>query len=167
MVIGWMCSRREFRDSMVATYMDTAVGWANEYSPILDVTAKVASVMKDVKRAFLTIYGDKLDKIIILGPQTEMPGPLPDAEIVFNWLLGFEWERQTCSRDGYVYWVGYPAHLRVELTTGEVIETGAEPSALEKYLPVLALGGAVLGTALVLRGREKVPYEYIKERTRW
>ena len=51
--------------------------------------------------------------------------------------------------------MGYPAHLRVELTDGKVIETGAEPSTLEKYLPVLALGGVVLGTALVFRSRER------------
>ena len=160
MVIGWMCSRREFRDGMVATYKDTAVGWANEYSPILDETGIVSRVIENVKRALLTIYGDKLEKIIVLGPQTEMPGPLPDSEKVFNWFYGFEWERQTCPRDGYVYWVGYPTHLRVELTDGKVIETGAEPSTLEKYLPVLALGGVVLGTALVLRSREKIPYEF-------
>ena len=160
MVIGWMCTRKEFRDSMVSTYASTAVGWANQYSPILDVTDRVAKVIEDTKKAYLTIWGDKLDKIIVLGPQTSMPGPLPDNEVIFNWFYGFEWERQTCPRDGYVYWVGYPTHLRVELTDGKVIETGAEPSTLEKYLPVLALGGVVLGTALVLRSREKIPYEF-------
>jgi len=161
MVVGWACSRKDFRDSMVSNYKKSplTIGWANKYSPILDVTDRVRVVFPEVKEARLTIWGDKLDQMMIIGPFIDVvetpwghfsvPLPeLPDEEIVINWINGYEWERQTCSKDGYKYFVGYPCTLEVD---GKVVTRTAEGFDW-KWLALI--GGAALGLMLA-GGRKK------------
>ena len=122
------CDAKTFRDSIVAGSKETAVDWANEYSPILDVTNTVKKVCPKVTRALLTIYGDDLSKIKIIKVGTVTPVLYPDGRpadvsvygekaiwnILHNWLAGYEFERQTC--EGVCYWVIYPCKLEVQGT---------------------------------------------------
>ena len=122
------CDAKTFRDSIVAGSKETAVGWANEYSPILDVTNTVKKVCPKVTKALLTIYGDDLSKIKVIKVGTVTPVLYPDGRpadisvygekaiwnILHNWLAGYEFERQTC--EGVSYWVIYPCKLEVQGT---------------------------------------------------
>lgn len=132
--MGWgkvvECSVKAFRDSMINNYKNSAVGWANDYSPILDVTDTIKKIAPGVTKAFLTIYGDDLSKIRVVGGYSSTPISYPDGRpadrnvygdkatwsILYNWLAGEEWERQKCEKDGKVYWVVYPCKLEIQGT---------------------------------------------------
>ena len=117
------CDAKTFRDSIVAGSKKTAIDWANEYSPVIDVTNTVKKVCPKVTRALLTIYGDDLSKIKVIKVGTVTPVLYPDGRpadisvygekaiwnILHNWLAGYEFERQTC--EGVSYWVIYPCKL--------------------------------------------------------
>jgi len=122
------CDAKTFRDSIVAGSKETAVDWANEYSPVIDVTNTVKKVCPKVTKALLTIYGDDLSKIKVIKVGTVTPVLYPDGRpadisvygekaiwnILHNWLAGYEFERQTC--EGVSYWVIYPCKLEVQGT---------------------------------------------------
>jgi len=122
------CDAKAFRDSIVAGSKKTAVDWANEYSPVLDVTNTVKKVCPKVTRALLTIYGDDLSKIKVIKVGATTPVLFPDGRpadvsvygekaiwnILHNWLAGYEFERQAC--EGVSYWVIYPCKLEVQGT---------------------------------------------------
>ena len=91
------CTKEEFRNSMVSTYRDKAIGWYNSYSPILNVTSTVRQIYPDVTKATLTIYGSNLSAIRVEGPYSYMPPALTTEIIVSNWERGEEWERQYLS----------------------------------------------------------------------
>jgi len=124
------CDARAFRNSMVANYKKVAVNWANEYSPVIDVTNTVRKVCPKVTKALLTIYGDDLSKIKAVKVGTATPVLFPDGRpadisvygeraiwnILHNWLAGYEFERQKCAEDGNFYWVIYPCKLEVQGT---------------------------------------------------
>ena len=150
-----LCPISQFRDSMVNNYRNIAIGWENQYSPILDVTSKVALFYSNVKRATLTIYGDDLTKIQVIGGYNYTPTHYPDGRCadvnvcgdeavrnaIENWSKGQEWERQYCPLDGLTYWVVYPCKLNIE-TEG-----------VEASVGLLLLG---LGALIALSEREKV-----------
>jgi len=107
------CTIQEFIRGMInaASKNPNLIGWKNPMSPIIDVTSIVKQVDPDVEEARLIIYGDRPDKVQVLGPYDAPPSPLPPAMIVNNWRNGQEWERQRCPHDGKYYWVVYPAKL--------------------------------------------------------
>ena len=122
-----VCDAKVFRDSMVNRYKTVAVDWANEYSPVIDVTDLVKRVSPGVTGALLTIYGDDLAKIKLIKVGA-MPVLYPDGRpadvsvygdrarwnILHNWLVGYEFERQECADTGEWYWVVYPCKLEVQ-----------------------------------------------------
>jgi len=125
------CTVKAFRDTMVRNYKSAAVSWANEYSPILDVTNTVRKVSPNVTKALLTIYGDDLAKIKVVEPGVEGKQILyPDGRpadretfgdkviinAIYNWLAGYEFERETCENDGKQYWIIYPCKFEWEGT---------------------------------------------------
>jgi len=110
------CTKEEFRNSMVNKYKDTAVDWADPYSPILDVTETVKKVYPNVNQALLAIYGNNPNTIQVEGPYDGMPPARPPQEIVALWERGQEWERQKCLRNGKWYWVKYPCRLATNPT---------------------------------------------------
>jgi len=158
-----LCLVQQFRDSMVNNYKNIAIGWANDYSPVLDVTSKIALFYSNVKQAKLTIYGDDITKIRVIGGYNYTPLFYPDGRCadpsicgdeavrnsIENWQKGEEWERQYCSLDGLTYWVVYPCKLEIIPEGGElIIPEGGELGASA----MLLLG---LGALLVLSEREK------------
>lgn len=150
-----LCPVLQFRDSMVNNYKNIAIDWANSYSPVLDVTSKVALFYSNVKQAKLTIYGDDITKIQVIGGYNYTPLFYPDGRCAYpsicgdeavrnaieNWQKGEEWERQYCPLDRLTYWVVYPCKL-------EIITEGGESG----ISAMLLLG---LGALLVLSEREK------------
>jgi len=124
------CDAKIFRDGMVNNYSKTAISWANQYSPVLDVTETVRAVCPKVTKATLTIYGDDLARIKIVKAGSTKPTTYPDGRpadvgvygdrarwnILHNWLAGVEFERQYCQEDGEWYWVIYPCKLEVQGT---------------------------------------------------
>ena len=154
------CTVREFRDSM-AQESPRTVGWANEYSPILDVTDTVKQVLNlpgDAK-VYLIIYGDDLSKIRVIKVGKVTPTLYPDGRpadpnvygveayksIVANWIVGEEWERQYCPRDGLTYWVIYPCKLAVPKEEEEKLN----------IWPILAGAGAFVFGLMLAGGRRE------------
>lgn len=121
------CTKEEFRNSMVNTYRDRAVGWYDPYSPILDVTDTVRQVRENVEEARLTIFGSNLNAIRIEGPYDSLPPALTTEEIVSNWERGRERERQYCTRNRKYYWVEYPCRLDVRYREEAPPEERAPP----------------------------------------
>ena len=116
------------------------IGWANQYSPILDVTSKVLEVDPIVQKAELTIWGDPAhvgshcEKLKIIGP-LDRRIELKTMAIVRDWMQGMEWENEKCESDGHNYFVMYPCKLKI-------IKPGSSTS---KWLIIgLAVGAAGL-----------------------
>ncbi len=109
-----------FRDNMVKFFKSNpkgkyykVIGWANNYSPILDVTARVKEVIPTVQKATLTIYGDDPLKLSYEARDT----PYPDktsGEIVAGWMEGYEEERQKDPETGLYALVRFPAKLELK-----------------------------------------------------
>ena len=115
------CTKEEFRNGMVNIYRSTAVDWADQYSPILDVTDTVRQVYPSVSKAYLAIYGNNLNTIQLKGPYDSKPPTRPPEEIVALWQQGQEWERQYCQRNGKYYWVKYPCKLVINPTQFDIM----------------------------------------------
>jgi len=133
------CTKEEFRNGMVNTYRDKAIGWKNEYSPILDVIDMVRQVKPNVIEAKLTIYGDNLNAIRVEGPYDSKPEALTTEEIVSNWEKGEEWERQYCSRNGKWYWVIYPCKLDAKYIEISPPVKEHPPTPFERLLQLLRI----------------------------
>lgn len=109
-----------FRDNMVKSFKSNpegkyykVIGWANNYSPILDVTARVKEVIPTVQKATLTIYGDDPLKLSYEARNT----PYPDktsGEIVSGWMGGYEEQRQKDPQTGLYALVRFPAKLELK-----------------------------------------------------
>jgi len=125
------CTKEEFRDMMVAHYQELwekeqakgekglVIGWANDYSPILDVTETVMEVDPTIEEARLTVWGDPAhvgphaERLLILGPN--------EKRIVFDsyarvrhWMQGIEPENMECPKDGKLYLVIFPCKLEIK-----------------------------------------------------
>ena len=122
------CTKEQFRDMMVAHYRDIyekegekgpVVGWANKYSPVLDVTSTVQEVDPTVEQALLTIYGDPAhvglhaERLIVLGPNKSKI-EFSDYARVRHWMQGIEPENMKCPNDGQYYLVLFPCKLKVK-----------------------------------------------------
>jgi len=109
------CSVETLISGMVNTYKNSPrlVRWANQTSPIIDVTDIVKQVNPDVMGAHLTIYGDPSKVRVIYKSPSKPPDHTVD-QIVQNWMNGVELERQYCQSDGLWYLVQYPAKLTVD-----------------------------------------------------
>ena len=97
----------------------TVIGWANEYSPILDVTGMVRFAYDDpqgyqIKKATLTIWGHRLDKIKLKGPYYTKPRAFGPDEIVGHWMNHQEWERAYWAPTETWYYVIFPCDLHIE-----------------------------------------------------
>ena len=110
------CTIDDFVRSMVSNYHKNSkvVGWADNESPIVDVTDLIKRFDNSVEKATLTIYGSKKSEIKVKGPYKDKPPALTPYQIYQNWQKGEEWERQYCSKDKKWYWVIYPCKLNIE-----------------------------------------------------
>jgi len=114
------CSKESFRNGMVNIYKKSKrlLGWANKYSPIIDVTDLVKQVKSGVVKAKLTIYGNDLSKISVVGPYDKRPPHREVKDRVHGWELGSEYERAYCPANGKYYWVVYPCKLDIQYSNG-------------------------------------------------
>ena len=109
-----------YRDNMVKFFKSNprgkyykVIGWANNYSPILDVTARVKEVYPTVQKATLTIYGDDPLKLSYEARDTPYPEKT-SGEIVSGWMEGYEEQRQKDPEFGLYALVRFPAKLELK-----------------------------------------------------
>ena len=156
------CTVKTFRDTMVSWWKKSpkTVDWANEYSPIVDVTDTVKQVLNlpSGVKVYLTIYGDDLSKIRVIKVGKVAPILYPDGRpadpnvygveayksAVANWLIGQEWERQTCEEE--TYWVIFPCQLAVPKE---------EEEKLDIWPIILAGAGAFVFGMMLAGGRRE------------
>lgn len=160
------CTIEKFRNGMVNNFKryTLTVGWFNDTSPIVDVTATVKSALNVPANniALLIIRGDDLSKIRAVGRYPSRPTTYPDGRsasdanaVVYNWVRGEEWERQFCEEDKKYYWVVYPCHLVV-----------GEPEEVQKKIDELSKGKLLWYGASFAAGA-LAGYAFARSRTRW
>jgi len=142
------CSVETLISGMVNNYARSPklLGWANQTSPIIDVTDTVKQVRPDVLGARLTIYGDP-NRVRVIYKSATKPPDQTVQQIVQNWLNGIELERQYCQADGLWYLVQYPCKL-------EIIGPPGLSNPLVRILGVML----IIGIALDLASRKSSYY---------